>query len=153
LSTRAIQYLNKKDINFKIAEYRHDKRGAEFAASAIGFPLERTVKTLVVDLGNQKYCFALLPGNKQLPLKQLARACKVKKAAMADLTTAERLSGYLVGGISPFGAKHHLPVIMEKNLLRWEVVAINAGQRGMMLIMDPEDIVSALGCDVAQIVQ
>jgi len=153
MSTRAIQYLNKIGINFKVVEYEHDEKGAEFAARAIGFPLERTIKTLVVDLGSNQYCFALLPGDKQLALKQLAKACKVKKAAMVDTATAERLSGYLVGGISPFGAKHNLPAVVEESLLKFDDVAINAGQRGVMLIMSPGDIVKALDCDVARIVQ
>jgi len=153
MSTRAIHYLNKKGINFKVVEYEHDEKGAEFAARAIGFPLERTIKTLVVDLGSKKYCFALLPGDKQLALKQLARACKVKRTAMVDTATAERLTGYLVGGISPFGAKQNLTAVIEKGLLKFDRVAINAGQRGVMLIMSPGDIVKALDCDVEGVVQ
>ena len=153
MSTRAIQYLNKKGINFKVVEYEHHEKGAEFAAMAIGFPLERTIKTLVVDLGNKKYSFALMPGDKQLSLKQLARACKVKRAAMVDTATAERLTGYLVGGISPFGAKQRLPAVIEESLMKDDKVAINAGQRGVMLIMAPGDIVKALDCDVAGIIK
>jgi len=153
MSTRAIQYLNKKGINFKVVEYEHNEKGAEFAARAIGFPVERTIKTLVVDLGNKKYSFALMPGDKQLALKQLARACKVKRAAMVDTATAERLTGYLVGGISPFGAKQRLTAVIEESLMKYDKVAINAGQRGVMLIMAPRDIVKELDCDVARIVQ
>ena len=153
MSTRAIQYLNKKGINYKVVEYEHHEKGAEFAARAIGFPLERTIKTLVIDLDHKKFCFALLPGDKQLALKQLAKACKVKRAAMVDIATAERLTGYLVGGISPFAAKQNLPAVIEESLLRLDIVAINAGQRGIMMIMSPGDIVKALNCDVADIVQ
>ncbi len=153
ISTRAIQYLNKKGINFKVVEYEHHEKGAEFAARAIGFPLEKTIKTLVVDLGNRKYSFALMPGDKQLALKQLARACNVKRAAMVDTATAERLTGYLVGGISPFGTKQKLRAVIEESLLKFDNVAINAGQRGVMLIMTPGDIVKALDSDVARIVQ
>ena len=152
MSTRAIKYLNKKGINFKVIEYKHDEKGAEFAARAIGFPLERTIKTLVVDLGNKKYSFALMPGDNQLALKQFAKVCNVKRAAMVDTAMAERLTGYLVGGISPFGAKQRLHVVMEKGLLKFDKVAINAGQRGIMLIMAPGDIAKALDCDVAGIV-
>ena len=152
MSTRAIKYLNKKGMKFKVVEYEHDEKGAEFAARAIGFPLERTIKTLVVDLGNKKYSFALMPGDKQLALKQLAKMCDVKRAAMVDTATAERLTGYLVGGISPFGAKQNLSTVIEKGLLKFDTVAINAGQRGVMLIMTPGDIVKALDCDVAGII-
>ncbi len=153
MSTRAIQYLNKKGINFTVVEYKHHEKGAEFAAKAIGFPLERTIKTLVVDLGHKKYCFALLPGDKKLALKQLAKVCKVKRAAMVDIAIAERLTGYLVGGISPFGVKQNLPAVIEKGLLKFNRVAINAGKRGVMLIMSPGDIVRVLGSEVARIVQ
>ena len=153
MSTRAIQYLNKKGINFKVVEYEHDEKGAEFAARAIGFPLERIIKTLVVDLGHKKFCFSLLPGDKQLALKQLAKVCNVKRAAMVDTATAERLTGYLVGGISPFGAKQNLTAVIEKGLLKFDRVAINAGQRRVMLIMAPGDIIKALDCDVAGIVK
>ena len=153
MSTRAIQYLNKKGINFKVVGYEHDEKGAEFAARAIGFPLERIIKTLVVDLGHKKFCFSLLPGDKQLSLKQLAKVCNVKRAAMVDTATAERLTGYFVGGISPFGAKQNLPAVIEESLLKFDRVAINAGQRGVMLIMAPGNIVKALDCDVAGIVQ
>jgi Cys-tRNA(Pro)/Cys-tRNA(Cys) deacylase len=72
---------------------------------------------------------------------------------MVDTTTAERLTGYLVGGISPFGAKQNLTAVIEKGLLKFDRVAINAGQRGVMLIMTPGDIVKVLDCDVTGIVQ
>ena len=153
MSTRAITYLNQKGIDFNVIEYQHHEKGAEFAAMAIGFPLEKTIKTLVVDLGHKKYAFALLPGNKQLALKRLAKVCRVKRAAMVNTAMAERLTGYFVGGISPFGAKHCLPVLMEQTLLEFDSVAINAGQRGVMLIIAPGDIVKALDCDVARIVR
>ena len=149
MSTRAIRYLNQKGINFNAIKYEHHEKGAEFAAKAIGFPLEKTIKTLVVDLGHNKYVFALLPGNKQLALKRLAKVCRVKRAAMVDTAMAERLTGYLVGGISPFGAKQNLPVLMEETLLEYDSVAINAGQRGAMLIMVPGDIVNVLDGNVA----
>jgi len=151
MSTRAIRYLNQKGIHFNVIEYDHDEKGAEFAAKAIGFPLEKTIKTLVVDLGYKKYIFALLPGDTQLALKRLAKVCRVKRAALVDTAMAERLTGYFVGGISPFGAKQHLPVLMEKTLLEYDSVAINAGQRGVMLIIAPGDIVNVLDGNVAKI--
>ncbi|MGB5423242.1 MAG: aminoacyl-tRNA deacylase [Desulfobacterales bacterium] len=151
MSTRAIQYLNRNDVSFELVKYEHEEKGAEFAARATGFPLDRTVKTLVVDLGRRNYCLALLPGDRQLDLKQLAQVFAVKRAAMADTATAERLTGYLVGGISPFGTKQALPSVMEKRIREYAEVLINAGQRGVMLKMAPEDIVKALGCRLESI--
>jgi Cys-tRNA(Pro)/Cys-tRNA(Cys) deacylase len=90
-----------------------------------------------------------MPGDKQLNLKSLARTFSVKRAAMVDTATAQRLTGYQVGGISPFGSKRKMPVAMEESLLAFDRVLINAGQRGIMLMMAPEDIVKTLECMVS----
>ncbi len=144
MTTPAIKLLKKKGIKFEITEYLHEEKGAVFAAKAIGFPLERTIKTLVVDLGSKGYIMVLMPGDKNIDLKKLAAAFSVKRTAMADTATAERLTGYLVGGISPFGTRQTLPVVMEQCLFEFDRVAINAGKRGVMLIMDPKDIFSVV---------
>jgi Cys-tRNA(Pro)/Cys-tRNA(Cys) deacylase len=123
----------------------------QFASKASGFPLERTVKTLVVDLGEKQFTLVLMPGDKQLSMKCLAKVCKVKRASMADTRTAERITGYLVGGISPFGARQKLPVVMEESILKFEEILINAGQRGTMLLMAPTDILKAVVVKVARI--
>jgi Cys-tRNA(Pro)/Cys-tRNA(Cys) deacylase len=151
MSTRAIKFLKQKNIPFEVVRYTHAEKGAEFAARATGFALNKTVKTLVVDLEDKKCLLALLPGDKQLDLKGIARICSVKKAVMADTETAERLTGYLVGGISPFGVKQRLPVMIEESILQFDRVLINAGQRGIMLLMIPEDIVKAVDGRVSKI--
>jgi len=153
MSTRAIQFLKQQKIPFEIIKYDHVQKGAEFAACATGFPLEATVKTLVVELGEKYYTLVLMPGDRQLSMKRLARICGVKRAVMVDSQTAERISGYLVGGISPFGTKNRLPVVMEEGIFIFEKALINAGQRGTMLLMAPEDIQTALTCKVAAVSQ
>jgi len=100
MSTRAIRFLDHKGIHFDVIQYKHKEKGAMFAAEAMGFPLERTIKTLVVDLGPEGYMMVLMPGDKNIDLRRLVRAFLVKMAAIADMATAERLTGYLVGGIS-----------------------------------------------------
>lgn len=151
MSTRAITYLKQKGIAFEAVTYDHQEKGAEFAARATGFSPEQTIKTLVVELERKKYCLVLMPGNRQLNLKYLAKIFAVKRTAMVDTATAERLTGYLVGGISPFGTKQRLPVVMEKSIQDYDEILINAGQRGVMLKMAPEDIVNGLDCRVAAI--
>ena len=153
MSTRAIQILEQKKIPFEVVKYNHEEKGAEFASKASGFPLERTVKTLVVDLGEKQYTLVLMPGDKQLSMKRLARIRGVKRAAMADTRTAERITGYLVGGISPFGTSQKLQVVMEESILKFEKILVNAGQRGTMLKIAPGIIRSVLGCRVANLVQ
>lgn len=148
MSTRAIRFLNQKGIHFDVIEYEHEEKGAQFASKATGFPLERTIKTLIVDLGPKGYIMMLMPGDKNINLKRLARSFSIKRTAMADKATAERLTGYLIGGISPFGTKMDLPVVMEEGLLKFDKVAINAGKRGVMLIMDPKDIQLAVNGNI-----
>lgn len=150
-ATRAARFLLQKGIWFELVQYEHGEKGAEFAAQATGFPLNRTLKTLVADLGEAGYVLALMPGDRQLDLKALARALGAKRSRMADTATAERLTGYLLGGISPFGVKQPLPAVMDASVLAHERVMINAGARGLMLQMAPSDIQKALDCLVAEI--
>ena len=90
-------------------------------------------------------------GKLSLDLKRLARALGAKKAGLVDPETAERLTGYHVGGISPFGVRQPLPVVMDAAVLSREAVLINAGRRGLMLRMSPLDIRAGLGCAVAEV--
>ena len=149
MSTRAIQFLKQKKIPFEIVTYTHAARGAEFAAEATGYPLEMTVKTLVVEIGHQQFALVLMPGNKKLSMKRLAKTCGQKRATMADTKSAERLTGYLVGGISPFGTRQKLPVVMDADIANYEKILINAGQRGKMILMSPADLQKILGCTPA----
>lgn len=153
MSTRAIQFLKQRRFSFEVVHYEHVEKGAEFAARATGFPLERTVKTLVVDIGPKRYALALVSGDRQLDMKRLARALSVKRAEMADALTAERITGYHVGGISPFGIRQPLPVVLDEEIIELDEVLINAGQRGAMLRMSPLDIRTALNCVVAAVSQ
>ncbi len=148
MSTRAIQFLSQKSAHFEVVEYVHEEKGAAYAAEVMGFPIERTIKTLVVDLGRKGYVIVLMPGDENIDLKSLANAYSVKRAAMADMPTAERVTGYLVGGISPFGTTQNLPVLVEESLLRFDKVAVNAGKRGLMIIVDPNDLLSLVDGDV-----
>jgi len=151
MPTRAIKFLKQKGVSFDEVEYSHKQKGAKFASEAIGFPLAKTIKTLVADLGPKGYALVLMPGDKNLSPKKLAKAFGVKRTVMADTAAAERLTGYLVGGISPLGTKQKLPVIMEKCLMKADSVAINAGQRGVMLVLKPEDIVRALNAVIDEL--
>ena len=151
MSTRAIQFLKQKGVPFEVLEYDHREKGASFASEATGFPLEKTIKTLVVDLGPGGNAMVLMPGDRKLDLKRLARLFSVKRAAMADTGTAERLTGYLVGGISPFGTAKQMPVVMEQCLAGLDRVAVNGGRRGVLLLMDPGDISRTTACRICRV--
>ncbi len=151
MSTRAIQFLKQKKVPFEVITYHHGEKGAAFAAGATGFALEKTVKTLVVDLGGKRHVLVLMPGDRHLSMKRLARFCGTKRAAMADVPTAERVTGYRVGGISPFGTRRSLTVVMDRSIVPFDRVLINAGRRGQMLLMAPADIRAVLACEVADV--
>jgi Cys-tRNA(Pro)/Cys-tRNA(Cys) deacylase len=153
MSTRAIRYLLRHNIPFERLEYEHVRKGAEYAAQATGFPLACTAKTLVLTAAPGRYALALLPGDRQADMKRLAGALAVKRVQMADAASAERLSGYHVGGISPFGFRQRLAVLMEVHLLSYGRILVNGGRRGTMLKMDPAVIRDALGCIVADIAE
>ena len=145
--TRAVAFLKSQEISFETAEYDHDEKGAVFASQAIGVPLEKTIKTLMVEFTPTAHLVVLMPGTKKIPFKQLARIWGAKRAFMANEATAEGLSGYLVGGISPFAMTKRLPVAMDAGLLAFDRVAVNGGKRGLMVIMDPSDILKVTGAE------
>ena len=153
MATRGIQFLAAQRIPHQVVRYAHEEKGAAFAAAATGFPLERTIKTLVVALDSGGYALALMPGDRQLSMKKLAAVWGAKRASMADNATAERLTGYQVGGISPFGCKKRLPVVMETVLKHQPEVMINAGKRGVMVKLCPAHIIASLGARVADLCQ
>jgi Cys-tRNA(Pro)/Cys-tRNA(Cys) deacylase len=148
MPTPAVRFLEKAGIAFELLRYEHLEKGAGFASRALGFPVERTIKTLVVVLDRRRHALALAPGGRQLDMRRLARAFEAGRAEMAVAAEAERLTGCRVGGISPFATRRALPTLMEETLLGHGEVLINAGRRGLMLKMAPADIRRALGCGV-----
>jgi len=151
MSTRGLQVLKQKGIPHAVIKYEHEEKGARFASRAVGYPLSQTIKTLVVLLDEKKPVLVLMPGDCQLSMKKVATACKSRKAALADTATAERLTGYLVGGISPFGTRKPLPVLMEASLTRHTEVMVNAGQRGVMVRLSPEDLSATLNASAVDL--
>jgi Cys-tRNA(Pro)/Cys-tRNA(Cys) deacylase len=140
MRTPGIQWLAKHGVPHTVITYDHKKKGAAFAAQEVGFPLSQIVKTLVVALDDNRHALALMPGDLQLSLKKLAAAFGAKRAAMADRAVAERMTGYHAGGISPFGTRNALPAVMDRSLEHRDEIMINAGRRGVMVKMLPDDI-------------
>jgi Cys-tRNA(Pro)/Cys-tRNA(Cys) deacylase len=134
---------------YEAREYLHREKGAEYAAQALSWPLGAMVKTLVAGLSDGSFVLCLLPGDVELSLKALARVAGVKSARMAGPGEAERLTGYLVGGISPFGTRKPLGVWMHAPLLDLPRVGINGGHRGLILFLSPADIRDALAAHIA----
>lgn len=150
-TTQAMRYLDQRKIPYEAREYEHKEKGADYAAEALDWPLEAMIKTLVTVLSDRSVALVLMPGDQELSLKTLARAAGVKQAAMAPESLAQRFTGYQVGGISPFGTRHNLPVWMHESLLDQETVGINGGRRGLILFLKPGSVRDALDARMADL--
>jgi len=153
-STPATIALAKAGVSFDLATYDYDpgsERVGLQAAEALGEPPSRVLKTLVVLLDGKPAC-VVLPSDKEVSMKKLAAALGGKAAAMAPVPDAERITGYKVGGVSPFGQKKRLPTAVEEAALAEPYVFVNGGQRGLQMRLAPADLISALGAKAASII-
>lgn len=144
MSSRGERFLGERGIAFESLEYDFREKGSEYAAEALGAPLGATLKSLIVRLSDRRFVFVLMPGSRDVSLKELARVTGVKEAQMASARDAQRLTGYLVGGISPFGARTQLPVYVDEGILEHGEIYINGGRRGLILKLRTRDLIGAL---------
>src|SRR5579871_3018061 len=152
--TTATIALDRAKIPFTLHEYEHDPRSGSYgleASDALGVPPERVFKTLVAAVEGGALAVGVVPVHRQLDLKALAAAVGAKKAAMADVTAAERATGYVAGGISPLGQRKRLPVVIDSSALGFGTVFCSAGRRGLEIELAPADLVRAAGATVADI--
>lgn len=151
--TPATAALTRAGVSFSLHDYAHDPRATSFgleAAAALGLDPERVLKTLVASVDGQ-LTVAVVPVAGQLDLKALARAVGGSRAAMADPADAERVTGYVVGGISPVGQRRALPTVVDDSTLAHPTVYVSAGRRGLDLEIDPVDLVRVTGAVTALI--
>lgn len=153
-TTRATIALAKLGIAFTVHGYDYDPDAESIglqAAQALGEPPSRVLKTLMAELDGKPVC-AVLPSDREVSMKKLAAALGGKSATMMKPADAERLTGYHVGGISPFGQKKAVPTVIEQAALSEPHVFINAGQRGYQLRLDPADARRAMKAVAAPLV-
>lgn len=152
-TTRATQTLEKLGVRFTLHTYDYDP-GAERiglqAAEAIGAEPHRVLKTLMAEVDGKPVC-VVVPSDGEVSMKKLAGIFRGKSAKMMKPADAERLTGYHVGGISPFGQKKRVPTALEQTALRETSVFLNGGQRGLQIEIDPNDASKALGAIVADV--
>jgi Cys-tRNA(Pro)/Cys-tRNA(Cys) deacylase len=142
--TPAINTAKKAKINFSIHEYNHDPQSnsyGEEAAEKLGLEQGRVFKTLVVSNENDRLCVAIVPVSSLLNFKLLAKAIGSKKAGMADKKRVEKITGYVLGGVSPLGQKKKLPTIVHETAQQYETVFVSAGKRGLQIELSPGDLV------------
>lgn len=153
-STPGLRMLAAAGVEVSLHPYAYDP-GAEAvglaAAAALGLEPARVLKTLMVEVDGRPGC-CVVPSDRQLSMKRVAAAFGAKAAAMMPPAKAEKLTGYHVGGISPFGQKRAVPVVFEAAACGAERVWINAGQRGLLLGIAPGAALAVLGARAAPLV-
>ncbi|MCU0281486.1 MAG: Cys-tRNA(Pro) deacylase [Acidimicrobiia bacterium] len=153
-STPATEALRRAGVAFTSREYQpiEEAEGTygEAIAALLGVEPARVFKTLVTVVDDRP-TVAVVPVSGHLSLKALARARGAKRAEMADPAQAERLTGYVVGGISPFGQKRRLEVVVDATVLDHPTVLVSGGRRGLQVELAPADLVRLLGATVAGI--
>jgi len=145
-STPATLALEKAKVAFKLYEYDYDpnaERVGMQAAEALGIEPARLLKTLMARAEKETVC-VLAPSDRDVNLKKLAHAAGVKHAAMLGAAEAERVTGYHVGGISPFGQKKRVRVFIEQSALAFQQIVVNGGGRGLQAELAPADLVRLL---------
>ena len=152
-ATPATLALDKAGIAFTLHEYAYDPAADRVglqAAAAMGVDPGCVFKTLLI-LADGKPACAIAASDRQVAMKQLAAALDAKSAAMMPPDQAERLTGYKVGGISPFGQRRQLPTVLDAAALGRDAIFLNAGRRGLQVRMAPGDVVQVIGARVAAI--
>ena len=143
--TPATRLLRARGVVFE--EFSYDWQphgGAKHSAQALGLDPFAVVKTLVMQNQDGHPLVVLMHGNRNVSTKSLARQLGVKLAEPCSVETAQRHSGYMVGGTSPFGLRRDMPVLMERSILSLPRIAINGGRRGYLVGIDPQVCIQLL---------
>jgi Cys-tRNA(Pro)/Cys-tRNA(Cys) deacylase len=153
-TTPATKALQARGVAFTLATYPYDPNAERVglqAAEALGEAPARVLKTLIARVDGKPVCL-VLPSDREASMKKVAAAFGGKSAEMMPVPDAERITGYKVGGVSPFGQKKTLPTRVEAAALDEPYVYVNGGQRGLQIRLAPADLLAASGAEAAAIV-
>ena len=152
--TPAINLLKKNKCDFKVHKYDHDPACTDFGNEAVeklGLDANQVYKTLLVELTPKELVVCVLPVSNQLSLKEVATAFDVKKAVMANKDEAQKVTGYLLGGISPLGQKKLLRTVLDESVNAFKTIYISGGKRGLDIEVKPIDLQNLLKSKICEI--
>jgi Cys-tRNA(Pro)/Cys-tRNA(Cys) deacylase len=145
--------LTRAGVTYVLHPYAHDPKASSFgveAAAALDVSPDRVFKTLIASVDG-RLVVAVVPVSGSLNLKALAAAVNGKHAELADTSRVERTTGYVPGGVSPFGQRKPLPTVVDAGAMRYETVFVSGGRRGLDVEVAPEDLVRLTNAVVAPI--
>lgn len=143
--TAAVRALRAGRIDFIPHLYPYEEHGGTHqAASALNVTEYEVIKTLVMEIDSRQPLLVLMHGDREVSTQRLARELHVKRVAPCDSTSAQKYTGYKVGGISPFGTRKPMPVYVESSILMLDRMFINGGKRGFMVEINPRVLQNVL---------
>ncbi len=151
--TPAIDVLTAAGVAFTVHEFERGSSVRDFgreAADALGLDHDRVFKTILVTVDGAE-AVAVVPVSCQVGLKAVAAALGAKRAEICDPSRAERVTGYVVGGISPLGQKKRLPTVVDETCELFDTVFVSGGKRGVDIELAPGDLVRLTGAVVADV--
>jgi Cys-tRNA(Pro) deacylase len=144
-ATPAIHCLRQHGVAFTEHEYRYEERGGTtVSARELGVDEHVVIKTLVMQDDNKQPLIILMHGDREVSTKNLARQIGVKTVSPCAPDVAQKHTGYMVGGTSPFGTRKSIPVYLERSIADLDRIYINGGARGFLVALSPTDLIRAL---------
>ena len=151
-STNAIRYLNEKKIPYNPVFCKYvEHGGTKVSAKELGVNEHNVIKTLIMENDRKEYFIILMHGDKEVSLKNMARFMNTKTVQPCKAEVANRHSGYLVGGTSPFGTRTKMKVYIEKTILNLDKIYINGGRKGMLVEIDPKVLPDILDSQIIEV--
>lgn len=153
--TPAINLLKKNKIDFKVHKYEHDPDNTDFGNEVVeklNLNPQQVFKTLLVELTPKELVVGIIPVSHQMSLKDISIVFKSKKAQMANKAEAQKVTGYLLGGISPLGQKKRLKTIIDESALEFKTIFVSGGKRGLDIELNPNDLAKLLNANFFSIV-
>ena len=153
MKTNAARLLDSLGIAYEVREYEvdPDDLAAESVARKVGLPPEQVFKTLVARGDRHGVCFAVIPGDRQLDLKALAKLTGDRGIDVVALKEVQPLTGYIRGGVTALAAKKAYPVFADETIELFNAISVSSGTRGAQLIVAPADYLRATGATVGAI--
>ena len=144
--TPAVKQLKQTKITFVLHYYQHDANASSYGNEAVeklNVSKQQVFKTLVVSDEKEKLSVAIVPVDRQLNLKAMAKALKVKKIKLAEAKKVVSSSGYILGGVSPLGQKRKLTTVIDQSSQNFTTIFVSGGKRGLEIELSPDDLASA----------